>query len=81
MSCEADSGKTQNIVTGFFVAPVIFDFFVTTLTVVKAVQIQRNFGTRSGLVKIFVQEGLVYFLIITTCNLSKLEFGAAGLIL
>lgn len=65
-------GHTTNLNTGIFIAPVIFDFFVTVLTLLEAARLRRE-GFRSNLAHIFVREGLIYFVVLTTLNIGKLD--------
>ncbi|KZW00430.1 hypothetical protein EXIGLDRAFT_667485 [Exidia glandulosa HHB12029] len=65
-------------VTGFFIAPLLFDGFVTALTVWKAFSMRYRFnkGSREStpLVTTFVNEGLFTFLLISLANLINGAF-------
>ncbi|THV07924.1 hypothetical protein K435DRAFT_833229 [Dendrothele bispora CBS 962.96] len=60
--CTASDKPGQHIVTGFWLAPVAFDLICTFLTVYKALAMERNQGVKSHIVKVFLREGLLYFL-------------------
>lgn len=60
-------------VTGFFIAPLLFDGFVTGLTVWKAFSMRYRFTKTSrestSIVTTFVNEGIGYFALISAANL------------
>lgn len=61
-------------VMGFFVAPLIFDAAITGLSVYKALSMRWNLPwskarESTSIVNTFINEGLFYFLLITTANL------------
>lgn len=70
LSASAPPGQTPNLVVGIFVAPAIFDFFVTAITLGRAVQLWRD-GLRSSWLQFFVREGMIYFIVLTTLNIGK----------
>ncbi|KAG8846294.1 hypothetical protein FRB96_002046 [Tulasnella sp. 330] len=55
----------------FFILPLLFDTVVTSLTVFRAFKYQHQVagGTGSPLIKMFVREGLFYFILIAGANL------------
>ncbi|KAJ7170206.1 hypothetical protein C8R46DRAFT_1350082 [Mycena filopes] len=55
---------------GFFIAPLLFDTLVTSMTVWKAFKIRRrNGGPNSRLIQTFLREGVFFFLLISSANL------------
>lgn len=61
------------LVTGLFVAPVIFDTIVTAIVLVQAVRL-RSFETQEGLVYIFIKDGMIYFVVATIFNTRETVF-------
>lgn len=57
---------------GLFIAPAMFDFLVTFVTLAKAIQLWHE-GLRSSWLQLFVREGLIYFIVLTTLNIGKLS--------
>ncbi|TFK56715.1 hypothetical protein OE88DRAFT_1730177 [Heliocybe sulcata] len=55
---------------GFFIAPLLFDTLVTSITVWKAFTIRRRSGaTSSRLIQTFLREGVFYYILISIANL------------
>ncbi|KAE9398485.1 hypothetical protein BT96DRAFT_994834 [Gymnopus androsaceus JB14] len=55
---------------GFFIAPLLFDTLVTSMTIIKAITIRRrNGGPNSRLIQTFLREGVFYYLLISIANL------------
>lgn len=55
---------------GFFIAPLLFDTLVTSITVWKAIAIRRRSGaTSSRLIQTFLREGVFYYILISIANL------------
>ncbi|KDR85774.1 hypothetical protein GALMADRAFT_1325360 [Galerina marginata CBS 339.88] len=55
---------------GFFIAPLLFDTVVTSMTVWKAFNIRRrNGGPNSRLIQTFLREGVFYYILISIANL------------
>lgn len=71
--CTAADKPGRTIVTGFWLAPVAFDIVCTILTMWQAFRMQQILKT-SRIVKIFVREGLLYFLAVTGVNLLNAAF-------
>ncbi|KAK7043107.1 hypothetical protein VNI00_008461 [Paramarasmius palmivorus] len=59
--CTATDFPGKHVVMGFWLAPVLFDLICTILTGAKAINIKR-LGVKSDIVKVFVREGLFYFI-------------------
>lgn len=70
---SAPPGQTPNLNMGLFIAPAIFDFFVTAITLGRAVQLWRE-GLRSSWLQFFVREGLIYFIVLTGLNIGELIY-------
>jgi len=71
--CTASDKPGQHIVSGFWLAPVVFALVCTGLTAIKAFQLQSS-SIRSPIIKTFVTEGLVYFLAVCGVNLINAAF-------
>ncbi|KAF9453261.1 hypothetical protein P691DRAFT_801602 [Macrolepiota fuliginosa MF-IS2] len=71
--CTASDKPGKHIVSGFWIAPVIFDLICTGLTVSKAISL-RGAGVHSGLVTVFVREGIFYFIAISGVNVLNAAF-------
>ncbi|KAI0641585.1 hypothetical protein C8Q79DRAFT_918792 [Trametes meyenii] len=69
--CTASDKPGQHVVSGFWLAPVAFDLFCTFLTLWKVTTLQAR-GSR--LVKIFVSEGLFYFILVAAVNVLNAIF-------
>ncbi|KAG7099646.1 hypothetical protein E1B28_001472 [Marasmius oreades] len=55
---------------GFFIAPLLFDTLVTSMTVIKAFSLRRcNGGPNSRLIQTFLREGVFYYILISIANL------------
>ncbi|KAK1233679.1 hypothetical protein PQX77_003174 [Marasmius sp. AFHP31] len=55
---------------GFFIAPLLFDTLVTSMTIIKAFSIRRcNGGPNSRLIQTFLREGVFYYILISIANL------------
>ncbi|KAH7916463.1 hypothetical protein BJ138DRAFT_1108826 [Hygrophoropsis aurantiaca] len=55
---------------GFFIAPLLFDTIVTSMTVWKAFAIRRRSGGPSSkLIQTFLREGVFYYILISIANL------------
>ncbi|KAF9479410.1 hypothetical protein BDN70DRAFT_932567 [Pholiota conissans] len=55
---------------GFFIAPLLFDTVITTMTVWKAFNIRRRNGSpNSRLIQTFLREGVFYYILISIANL------------
>ncbi|KAL0581040.1 hypothetical protein V5O48_000933 [Marasmius crinis-equi] len=55
---------------GFFIAPLLFDTLVTSMTIMKAFSIRRcNGGPSSRLIQTFLREGVFYYILISIANL------------
>ncbi|KIM47445.1 hypothetical protein M413DRAFT_22112 [Hebeloma cylindrosporum] len=55
---------------GFFIAPLLFDTMITSMTVWKAINIRRrNGGPNSRLIQTFLREGVFYYILISIANL------------
>ncbi|TFK29811.1 hypothetical protein FA15DRAFT_663082 [Coprinopsis marcescibilis] len=71
--CTASDFPGQHIVSGFWLAPVAFDLICTFLTVAKAVTLQ-NGATQSPIIRIFIREGVFYFLAVAGVNVLNAAF-------
>ncbi|KAI0820701.1 hypothetical protein BC628DRAFT_832838 [Trametes gibbosa] len=69
--CTASDAPGKHIVSGFWLAPVAFDLFCTFLTLWK---VTRMHARGSPLVKIFVSEGLFYFILVASVNVLNAIF-------
>ncbi|KAH9853272.1 hypothetical protein C2E23DRAFT_728942 [Lenzites betulinus] len=69
--CTASDAPGKHIVSGFWLAPVAFDLFCTFLTLWK---VTRMHARGSPLVKIFVTEGLFYFILVASVNVLNAIF-------
>ncbi|KAG8860572.1 hypothetical protein FRB96_003826 [Tulasnella sp. 330] len=60
----------------FFLLPMIFDSFLTILTLVRMVQLRKHTAGHVGspLMKTFIREGLYYFILIAAANLVNAIF-------
>ncbi|EIM92195.1 uncharacterized protein STEHIDRAFT_151533 [Stereum hirsutum FP-91666 SS1] len=68
--CFPESKPHSAHLLGFFIAPLLFDTVVTSMTVWKAIQIRRrNGGPSSRLIQTFLREGVFYYLLISIANL------------
>ncbi|KAH7101656.1 hypothetical protein BKA62DRAFT_638478 [Auriculariales sp. MPI-PUGE-AT-0066] len=66
-------------VTGFFIAPLLFDTAVTGLTLYKAVTMRWNLPwskkrESTSIVNTFINEGIFYFILITIANILNGAF-------
>ncbi|KXN90551.1 hypothetical protein AN958_04223 [Leucoagaricus sp. SymC.cos] len=71
--CTASDKPGKHVVSGFWLAPVVFDLICTTLTVGKALML-RGVGVRSDIVSIFVHEGIFYFIAVSAVNTLNAAF-------
>ncbi|KAJ2916856.1 hypothetical protein MD484_g3541, partial [Candolleomyces efflorescens] len=71
--CTASDKPGSHVVSGFWLAPVAFDLICTFLTVWKALTLQQSI-VRSPIIKIFVREGLGYFLAVAGVNVLNAAF-------
>ncbi|CDO75216.1 hypothetical protein BN946_scf184808.g2 [Trametes cinnabarina] len=69
--CTATDAPGKHVVSGYWLAPVAFDLFCTFLTLWKVTTLQT---WKSRLVKIFVGEGLFYFLLVSAVNVLNAIF-------
>ncbi|KAI0357283.1 hypothetical protein OH77DRAFT_151429 [Trametes cingulata] len=69
--CTATDAPGKHIVSGYWLAPVAFDLFCTFLTLWKVTTLQAR---GSVLVKVFVSEGLFYFLSVSGVNVLNAIF-------
>ncbi|KAI0368408.1 hypothetical protein BV20DRAFT_948273 [Pilatotrama ljubarskyi] len=69
--CTASDAPGKHVVSGFWLAPVAFDLFCTILMLWK-VSTLRARGSR--LVKVFVSEGLFYFILVAGVNVLNAIF-------
>ncbi|EIW62193.1 uncharacterized protein TRAVEDRAFT_27535 [Trametes versicolor FP-101664 SS1] len=69
--CTASDAPGKHIVSGFWLAPVAFDLFCTFLTLWKLTTMHAR---GSHLVKIFVTEGLIYFIAVAAVNILNAIF-------
>ncbi|KZP25301.1 hypothetical protein FIBSPDRAFT_783251, partial [Athelia psychrophila] len=69
--CFPSSKPHSAHLLGFFIAPLLWDTIVTTITVVKAFNIRRSSGgaPSSRLIQTFLREGVFYYLLISVANL------------
>ncbi|KAF5373035.1 hypothetical protein D9758_001647 [Tetrapyrgos nigripes] len=72
--CTATDEPGRHVVTGFWIAPVVFDLICTFLTMYKAVSMERHHGVKSHIVRVFLREGLLYFLAVATVNVINAAF-------
>ncbi|KAG8866787.1 hypothetical protein FRB97_003751, partial [Tulasnella sp. 331] len=63
--------RGSKLIMGFFLAPLLFDTTVTGLTVIRALQLRRSnlSGNGSPLMRVFLREGIFYFVVIASGNL------------
>ncbi|VDB90188.1 unnamed protein product [Peniophora sp. CBMAI 1063] len=54
---------------GFFVAPLLFDTIITVMTLVRTIMIRRRNGPSGHLIQVFLKEGFMYFVLISSANL------------
>ncbi|KAF5324611.1 hypothetical protein D9611_004569 [Ephemerocybe angulata] len=71
--CTASDKPGQHVVSGYWLAPVAFDLICTFLTLWKAMKLQRLVKS-SRVVKIFIREGLGYFLCVCAVNVLNAAF-------
>ncbi|RXW24896.1 hypothetical protein EST38_g988 [Candolleomyces aberdarensis] len=71
--CTASDKPGSHIVSGFWLAPVAFDLICTFLTIWKAFTLQQSI-VRSPIIKIFIREGLGYFLAVAGVNVLNAAF-------
>ncbi|KAF5358321.1 hypothetical protein D9756_001678 [Leucocoprinus leucothites] len=71
--CTASDKPGKHVVSGFWLAPVVFDLICTAMTVGKSWKL-RDVGVRSGLVSIFVREGIFYFIAVAGVNVLNAAF-------
>ncbi|KAI0759299.1 hypothetical protein BD413DRAFT_666451 [Trametes elegans] len=69
--CTASDAPGKHVVSGFWLAPVAFDLICTFLTLWKAATLQTR---SSQLVKLFVSEGLFYFILVAAVNVLNAIF-------
>ncbi|OSD02223.1 hypothetical protein PYCCODRAFT_1435538 [Trametes coccinea BRFM310] len=69
--CTASDAPGKHVVSGYWLAPVAFDLFCTFLTLYKVATLQ-TWGSR--LVKVFVSEGLFYFIMVAAVNVLNAIF-------
>ncbi|KAI0637526.1 hypothetical protein C8Q77DRAFT_1086493 [Trametes polyzona] len=69
--CTASDAPGKHVVSGFWLAPVAFDLFCTALTLWKVTTMHAR---GSHLVKIFVTEGLFYFILVAAVNVLNAIF-------
>ncbi|KIM82359.1 hypothetical protein PILCRDRAFT_785956 [Piloderma croceum F 1598] len=68
--CFPASKPHSKHLLGFFIAPLLFDTIVTTITVLKAFNIRRRSGGPSSrLIQTFLREGVFYYILISIANL------------
>lgn len=71
--CTASDKPGQHIVMGFWLAPVAFDLICTFLTLWKALSM-KDVMKSSRILKVFIREGLGYFLAVAAVNLLNAAF-------
>ncbi|KAI0775140.1 hypothetical protein BD413DRAFT_471858 [Trametes elegans] len=69
--CTGTDYPGQHLVSGIYLAPVIFDCICTALSLWQVTTLHTR-GSR--LVRVFVREGLFYFLLVSTGNLLNVIF-------
>ncbi|KAI0759298.1 hypothetical protein BD413DRAFT_598206 [Trametes elegans] len=69
--CTASDAPGKHVVSGFWLAPVAFDLICTFLTLWKVTTLQTR---GSHLVKLFVTEGLFYFILVAGVNILNAIF-------
>ncbi|EEB96006.1 hypothetical protein MPER_04933 [Moniliophthora perniciosa FA553] len=74
--CTASDAPGQHVVSGFWMAPVLFDLICTIMTLykVKFAFTLRLVGVKSQLVRVFLREGLLYFLAVAFINILNAVF-------
>ncbi|KAH6918759.1 hypothetical protein BKA70DRAFT_1136985 [Coprinopsis sp. MPI-PUGE-AT-0042] len=71
--CFTSDKPGQHVVSGFWLAPVAFDLICTFLTAAKALTLHRDVS-RSPIVRIFIREGVFYFLAVAGVNVLNAAF-------
>ncbi|KAL0576531.1 hypothetical protein V5O48_005451 [Marasmius crinis-equi] len=71
--CTASDLPGKHIVMGFWLCPVIFDLICTILTIGKALQL-KHMGVKSNVLRIFLREGLLYFVAVAAINILNAAF-------
>ncbi|KAJ8078145.1 hypothetical protein PM082_000351 [Marasmius tenuissimus] len=71
--CTASDAPGKHVVMGFWLCPVVFDLICTALTVGKALQL-KHMGVKSDILKIFLREGLLYFVAVAAINILNAAF-------
>lgn len=71
--CTASDAPGKHVVSGFWMAPVLFDLICTIMTLYKAFTL-KSIGVKSQLVRVFLQEGLLYFLAVAFINILNAIF-------
>lgn len=57
--------------SGYFLSPFLFDLIATTVFLVFAARIKLPYANINGAVKVFIREGIVYFIAISAVNLGN----------
>ncbi|KAI0317024.1 hypothetical protein OF83DRAFT_1059363, partial [Amylostereum chailletii] len=70
--CTATDFPGKHVVSGYWLAPVAFDLICTAMTIGKVVQMRRL--STHPLLKVFVREGLFYFVAVAAVNLLNAAF-------
>ncbi|KAL7009797.1 hypothetical protein EMMF5_000705 [Cystobasidiomycetes sp. EMM_F5] len=68
---STSGGKGPNF--AYFLSPFIVDTILTAISMYKAVSIAKE-GTVSGLLRVFVRDGLLYFFVTASVNLLSAAF-------
>ncbi|KAJ3541151.1 hypothetical protein NMY22_g4002 [Coprinellus aureogranulatus] len=71
--CTASDKPGEHVVSGFWLAPVAFDLICTFLTIWKAWSLQVTVVS-SRIVKVFIREGLLYFIAVAAVNVLNAAF-------
>lgn len=73
--CIPNGGVRGNVILGYWIVPMVFDAIVTALMIWYMRPHFKN-GSASTIMRVFLREGLLYFVVITLANALNIAFFA-----